>query len=145
MPILQAQVRLARDTNMEEDVVVNTFHFNVAGIDDTQARYESIVTNLAGFYAGSTGSIVALTNWMSSLIQEAASAHKVRIYRLSDPAPRAPVHEGSFSLAPTGAPLPSEVALCLSYRGLCSQGPTPLVGEVASTSAPSAQWQPSAA
>jgi hypothetical protein len=110
---------------MEEDVVVNTFHFNVAGIDDNFSRWESIVSNLAGFYAGQTGSIVPLTNWMSALINESAAAHKVRIYRLSDPVPRAPIHEGAFSLAPSGSPLPSEVALCLSYRGALFSGSNP--------------------
>lgn len=51
--------------------------------------------------------------------QVAQHGHTFKVYSLSDPEPRAPVHEATWSLpsAPTGETLPTEVAFTLSYEG----------------------------
>lgn len=50
--------------------------------------------------------------------------HEYKLYRRADPPPRAPIYQGPFSFtsAPTGVPLPTEVALCLSFQGARQSG-----------------------
>jgi hypothetical protein len=49
----------------------------------------------------------------------AQNNHVVKFYDLEDPEPRAPVYEGTFNLtsAPSGAPLPPECSMCVSFQG----------------------------
>jgi hypothetical protein len=50
----------------------------------------------------------------------------VKIYNMSQPKPRAPIRIDTFSIAEaTGSPLPTEVALCLSYRAPLISGTDP--------------------
>lgn len=52
------------------------------------------------------------------------NGHEMVCYRISDPEPRAPVltRAWNFSSGITGNPLPSEVAMCLSYQGEKASG-----------------------
>lgn len=54
----------------------------------------------------------------------AQNGHDVKIYDLGDPEPRAPVSEFQWGLttATSGSPLPTEVALCLSYQAAKMSG-----------------------
>jgi len=95
-----------RPSNLAEDAVVNTWHFDTAAIDLATAAQE-LSKDLGAFY-------VALRPIMSSVLRTLA----FRFYDLGTPAPRAPV-QGTFATwtpPPTSfVPLPAEVALALSF------------------------------
>jgi hypothetical protein len=89
-----------------ENYATNTWC--VAGTSDADAL--EFVTALRAFYATMKG-------YYSSLV--AQNGHEIKVYDLSDPLPRAPISEQvfNFSTVPSGAPLPTEVAICLSFQG----------------------------
>lgn len=65
--------------------------------------------------------VVALYNTirpnLSPLI--AQNGHGLKIYNMADLEPRAPIEDTTWNLAvaPSGTPLPPEVAICLSFQG----------------------------
>lgn len=105
MPNYSAQVSIWPVSNLSADVWQNTFSFSA--VDDTDLP--SIATALVACY----------NLWrpeMSLLSRQ--NGHVIKFYDRSDPEPRAPRYEESFNLssAPTGAAMPPEVALCLSFQ-----------------------------
>lgn len=100
---------------MPDDVSINTFHVftptSPVGFNDIKDPW------------------VAFMNAISSIFPEqvAATGHLFRIYDLADPEPRAPVHDSTwdFSSTPTGESLPSEIALCISFKADPESGVEP--------------------
>lgn len=110
-----AQVRLARTSGLPEDVVVNTFHFLTASdpVDGTDAAL--ITTRIENFYkVAGDATVNAVQTYLSNVL--ATSGHEIRVYDMGLPEPRTPIRTLAMSLTPGSAALPSEVALCVSYR-----------------------------
>jgi len=117
MPTLyRTQITLNMNSNVPEDAVQNVLHFVLdelpanlqAGIDATTARIRT-------FYN-------AVRPHMSSLVSP--GPHQVRYYEALNPNPAGPDFTTTFLLdtAPTGSALPTEVALCTSWRGVPPEG-----------------------
>lgn len=106
MGMKRAMVVFESVTGLPEDRIVNTFHFAAGGVND------DIFAALTAFYNTGTGSP---KDWMSGYALRTANASQVRIYDLADAEPRPPdVRQWTLGGA-GGAPLPREVACCLSY------------------------------
>lgn len=90
-----------------DDATVNTFHVTKTGTEpvwiDVLLAWQTYMDALRNFFSAMT----------------AETGHTLKVYDLADPEPRAPIFTGSweFSSAPTGDPLPAEVALCISFEG----------------------------
>lgn len=103
---------MVMDSGIFADATVMTYHLQVpAGVytwTTHLAAWEAYMRSLVGFVAGSV----------------AQTGHTLKAYDLADPLPRVPVHTSSWSFAanPTGADLPAEVALCISYQASAISG-----------------------
>jgi hypothetical protein len=123
MAVLRAQVVFPGLSNKPEDVVVNTFHFDSASVDD--AAVDVIRDQLVEFYnvatTGQTPGGPNIASYLSQWLSRATNACKIKVYNLADPLPRI-VRERSWTLAAAAGSaieLPAEVALCASfYAGL---------------------------
>ncbi len=126
MTLLRAQASLQRLSGLPEDKYVNTFYFLIPGTGEpTSAQLDDVGTAVAGFYNGSTAGGQQVGQFLSLLLQ-AGQVHETKVYNMNHTIPRAPVRTSTFSIAEaTGAPLPSEVALCLSYRAPLVSGTDP--------------------
>lgn len=99
-------VILAAASGIAEDASVNTLHFScVTPATDAAA----IAASLETIWDSNRGLFPATV---------AQNGHRIKIYNLADAEPRAPLVDTTFNLdsAPSGAPLPTEVALCLSFQ-----------------------------
>lgn len=107
-----AQVRLNSVSGIFEDVVVNTWSFNMSS---DPAVLEPVAELLADFY-------LDLDTYLQSTID--TSGHEVRWYDRSDPEPRTPVLVVPFALTPntSNIPMPREVAVCLSFAATPASG-----------------------
>jgi hypothetical protein len=122
MTHLLAQARFARDSGLSEDVVVNTFHFATPGAGTVEDALTA-ATRVRDFYTTvGPGGPGAITSFLSSVL--ATTGHEVRVYDLAQPKPRVPLVTLLFdrTVEPAGDPLPSEVALVLSYRAATAAG-----------------------
>jgi hypothetical protein len=108
MADVRAQVILHTVDAVPENYVSNSWCFSGMdpGTDDA-----AIVTMLKDFYDD-----IPFSQWSSVI---AGSGHEVKLSELPGLVPNYPYFEGTFNLsaAPTGTPLPSEVAICLSFQG----------------------------
>lgn len=102
-------------TGLPEDRFVNTFHFRSTTTVDA-AVLEAAADRVREFYYGdhSGTSSTPLVQWMPASSID-ASKSELRVYDLVQPAPREPAIFGMDGTLGAGAPLPSEVAMCLSY------------------------------
>jgi hypothetical protein len=107
MSLLRAQVVLVNDTGFARDSATNTWHFmELTGSHDTNTSNGN--TQLENFYQ-------AIQEGLSSNLSPDVT---VKWYDLEDAKPRIPVAISGFTISPgTGAPLPNEVAVCLSFNG----------------------------
>lgn len=108
MTHIRCTVSLQLDSGVAEDRPTNTFHFDVTTLAEP---YSDIATALEAFYENI---------WPGFPSLMADSGHSITMYNMTDPTPRAPVWESTFTSTgwgATGDPLPSEVALCLSFQG----------------------------
>jgi hypothetical protein len=109
---------LDSDTGLPEDGVVNTWHFDGPGADP-----DNVGDMLHDFFnTVPTGQSVSLASRLSGDLLDGNMT--IKGYDMSDPEPRAPVYEDTFTLTGlnTGDPFPPEVALCLSYQGANESG-----------------------
>lgn len=106
MTVYRAQFTFKATDGNPDNAVTNTWY--CAGTSDADAA--SFVVAVKAFYT-------TMRTYMSSLV--AIGPHVIKTYDMTDPEPRAPIVEEnwSFTVAPTGAPLPPEVSLCLSFQG----------------------------
>lgn len=105
MALLDIQVTLRTSSGIPNDYLTNLWHFD----DGEAAEYEEICDEIETFYNGVRPVLSAY------VIQ---NGHEIKVYRVSDPEPRAPVYQTTFnfSSAPAGNTLPTEVASVLSYQ-----------------------------
>lgn len=104
MPLYRVQVSLAMVSGVNKDRAQNVWHF----LADDEAELDLALTQVTTFYAQIDGSF-------SNLV--ATTGHTLKAYDLADPEPRAPVKDqGIGTLTVGGAPLPTEVALCVSFQ-----------------------------
>lgn len=111
----RAQVSLAYDSAIPEDVSVNVWHVReFEGASDPELTFDAIQAGLINFY----GEIQAD---LSEHI--AATGHRVKIFDMEDAPPRAPVRDTPFGLVTSSSGfVPNEVAICLSYRSAIVSG-----------------------
>lgn len=126
MGIALAQAFLPNVSGIVEDGYVNTFHFETPGADVSGGDAAQIVTAVAEFYVD-VRTTDAVGQYLGESISRVASACQVKVYDLGQAEPRVPIDIGSFTMpAPaSGDELPSEVALCLSYKGQIIAGDVP--------------------
>lgn len=111
MALYRATVIIKAVTNVIEDASTNTYHFDANTLGDLAAASSALQTCYQ-----------AMRTHYSNLM--AQNGHEIKWYRLSDPEPRAPVRLDTFnfSTAPSIAPIPTEVAMCVSFQGVASSG-----------------------
>lgn len=127
MSVHRFDVIFQSTTNLPEDNMVNTWHFNG---DPTfpATDFDNVRDMLKDFYTaipGTTGASTRISQYMPSSLINATAL--VKAYDLADPVPRVPVYESSFALVSltSSAPLPAEVALCISFQGEAESGTNP--------------------
>lgn len=119
MTILRAMVTIQRDSGVPADAVTNTFHFNTGGVylpgDGTAVR-----DRLVSFYDGAN-SHQSVASYLSRVLNP-TSTH-LKVYDLNDPEPRVPKIDEDLIIGGMSAEaLPSEIAICLSYRTAYASG-----------------------
>lgn len=93
-------------SGLPKDASVNTFHIDrtsgLPDFSDVMAHWKTFIGGQHGLW----GEVVRQNN------------HPFKVYNLADPEPRAPVFDDtwSFTTAPVGETLPTEVSLCISYQ-----------------------------
>jgi hypothetical protein len=110
----QVQVELRTQTGIPADNIINTFAFQWVG--SGAPDFETLVLLIDAFY-DELG-----TDVFSNVLAIATDSHQVKIYDLTDPSPRPPVHVGYFSQSGGTNPLPAEVAICASFQGIQEAG-----------------------
>lgn len=115
MPDILVQVVLGSTSHLPADVVVNTWHFEVAN-PIADSALDDIKSRLLPFY-----SYLGANDILSEKVD--AQTSRIKMYALGDPKPRVPRHDSAFIYTqPGGKSLPTEVALCLSFRGQLNSG-----------------------
>lgn len=105
---LRAQVSLEADTTVPADAAVNVFHFMSTTADDPADLITTLNVALEAFYDTIGGQLSSILTGNGS----------IKYYDMTDPEPRAPIGDDTFSFVPaTASSYPPEVALCLSYQG----------------------------
>lgn len=109
---IRAQYTLQNVDSIPRDVAVNTWHYRSNGLlegdlDDIQAQLEDFYTAIQGLLSTALSGTIGF-----------------KLYDLVDPNPRVPVRQGSFDITTgdEGQMLPSECAICLSFRGAEGSG-----------------------
>lgn len=107
MAHIKVQHTLAMASGIPTDSVVNTFHF---ALTEVSPPYSDVADVLEACYDNFRSQFPALV---------AQDGHTLKFYDMSDPEPRAPVYERTYSLtsAPEGVPTAPELAICLSFQG----------------------------
>ena len=125
MAVCRAVVTLNKTNGIAEDGVQNVWHFSddlVATGSMPSGTMDDIAANLAAFY-------VALDEKFSDSVSEVANAHTITVARLFPGSPGegddtldSPSTVTTFTTPATSvqAPLPSEVAICLSMASFLS-------------------------
>ena len=108
MAHIKAQIQIRMDSGLLEDYPVNTLHFSLPTVNDTI---------LGLVHAAIAGAYDTFDTSYPATVEQ--NLHRVKMYNMADPTPRAPVWDDTFNLTtnPTGDPLPSEIALCVSFQG----------------------------
>lgn len=119
MTIIRAQVQFDSQTNLPADVITNTFHFNTNAVMKNWANLDDIIFD---FYSEpASGNMSSIINYMTT--DAVKPRMTIKYYDLDQDAPRVPAHEETRSLSiASGDPLPSEVAVCLSFQGVKESG-----------------------
>lgn len=112
MPMFKVQVILPMFTNLPDDVITNTYHFETVAPVTKSAWSAAISPLLRTFYlaAYASGGLAQYVN---------ATACKTKVYDMSEPEPRIPVEAtwASMSAIVAGSAIPTEVAVVLSMHG----------------------------
>jgi hypothetical protein len=105
MAIERCLITLKTVDNLPANFLTNSLWFDV--VDDTD--YPVIAAVIEEAYD------LVIAEFSNLLAQ---NNHDIQFYRESDPTPRVPRYESTFNLvsAPSGSPLPREVALCCSFQ-----------------------------
>lgn len=117
MAIYRVQVAIPRVSGLPEDVAVNTFHFR-RGTTAEGAFLDVVQARLKAFYEA-----LKAADIYSNQVNLPGATWKA--YDLADAEPRVPVRDASVDMLggmPTGDPLPSEVAIVVSWKGEALEG-----------------------
>lgn len=111
MATYTVQVVLNPSSNIPRDIVTNTW----CTVADDVTALNLFMDELVTFYG------TARPIFSSQLPQ---IGHRMKAYDVSDPEPRAPVAERTwnFPVSPSGASLPTECGICLSFQGVRTSG-----------------------
>jgi len=120
MGLIRCQIRLPYDSGLPRDAAVNTFYFNQTGTPDAFTGPQ-VFNLLKAFYNDvPTGQAGAVRQLLSPVLN---GVIEVAMYHIPDPEPRVPFFEDEDSLtAVDTAPLPAEVAICVSFNGAPESG-----------------------
>lgn len=117
MSIYRAQVVLPFFTNLPEDVITNTFHFEATTGATPEQVSTDVTPHISAFYRDGYGG-AGIAFYINK-----ANAH-INWYNLSNPEPRvpftAPLDLAALSFGNSN--VPTEVALCLSFQGVPLSG-----------------------
>lgn len=117
MPLMLHQVTLPYVTGLPGDVSVNTFW--TTGGTNPEAQAATAAAAIVNFYVAPQSNDESVSEFLSAYLDRGDNLCSVRSYDMTDPEPRSPRHELSFTLntATNTASLPFEVALCLTFQG----------------------------
>lgn len=106
MPTLRVQHELKLAPGFEASAPTNTFWFQTTTV---LAAAEDIADTLSGLYDG-------IRSLFPAQVEE--EGHRIRVYDMADPEPRAPVLDTTYDLtsAPGGYPLPFQCSIVLSFQ-----------------------------
>jgi len=110
----QFQVIFQGTSGTPKDRYVNTWHFQHSDLVPPPTDFDNVKDLLKDFYiTAPTGNAIRTT-----LSGKMSLTVNVTAYDLDDEKPRAPVYQGSFTSPgfAGAAPLPPEVAICLSFE-----------------------------
>lgn len=120
MPLARSTVTFESRTGLPEDRIVNSFHFGTSGGAVTGDDHDEIVANLNEFYNGDpAGTPTPMSGYFSSNLSRTVNP-VVETYQV-DPVTGlsgSPLFVGALSNLQANAsqPLPSEVALCVTWK-----------------------------
>jgi hypothetical protein len=123
MAHIYAQARFDRTTLLPEDVVVNGFHFDVTGSPVTAAAVA--FNSIKKFYDTTpAGASSPIRTYFSRAL---TGRCEVRVYDWDQAHPRPPIYTNEFTMTigTTGQDLPTEVAICASYKAAPAAGANP--------------------
>lgn len=113
MPDFDVQVIIKGISGLPRDRFINTLHFSQSGVAPWQPLADTIGAELIAVWQGFAAEA---TNWAIYTADVCQRAFEVRIYNPDDSEPRPPhIYTGNLPASPSQS-LPTEVALCLSYR-----------------------------
>jgi hypothetical protein len=114
MAVYQFNVVFNGKSGLAEDKFVNTWHFSNSSATTTD--FDNVRDMLKDFYDTADVGSPVRTYLSADLL---ALTVNVTAYNLDDEKPRAPAYESTWGPETfgSGSPLPSEVALCMSYEG----------------------------
>lgn len=115
----RATVSVPRVGGLPADDVQNVWSFRHLTDADHGADATEIASRLTAFYEDFTSNLSGSYSWASATL---------KIFDLQETAPRVPFYEEPMPLtggSTSGQDLPSEVALCLSFRGEVTSGVNP--------------------
>lgn len=112
MVILRAQTELKMGAGQEASAPTSILWF-----DSTTPE-----TDVDEIFAAITDAYNSVSGDLSGQVDNAD--HRVRIYDMSDPEPRAPIFDDTFSLveAPSGSSLPPQCSMVISFQGVRVSG-----------------------
>jgi hypothetical protein len=114
MPDIDAQVIIQGVSNLPRDRFINTLHFSEAAPVSWTIFAESLGPDLVAAWAAFSASDSSFHIYPSQVCNR---AFEVRLYNPDDAVPRTPrIFTGTLATVTASTALPTEVALCLSYR-----------------------------
>lgn len=116
MTIVRSQVELDHESGLAADRIVNTFHHLTAGTPPTPTQLDVIRDQIVAAYtAVQAPGTTALINSLPDVL---AGTWRIKHYDAQSAPPNVPLRiDTPAAFVPGGgAPLPLEVALCLSYK-----------------------------
>lgn len=118
--LMRASVSIPLDSGVPEDAIVNTFYFDQDDnglLPPPDTSYDAVVTSLEQFYTAFDNVLFPAS---------VGNLATVRIYDMRDPQPRLLRRTDTFAINPSAAnPLPSQVALCMSFAAAPLAGVNP--------------------
>ncbi len=110
MPTFRTQVTIRTADNISANFATNTWHCLAPDLVEL-ALWHSALTTYYQAVDVRMSTVVGTTN-----------ALQMKSYDLADPEPRAPVLTFAANLSPSGAPLPTECSLVMSFQAAQSSG-----------------------
>lgn len=113
MSIIRAQVHIASESLIPEDVIMNTWHFLTTATPPTAPTLTAIHNALVAFYQAIDDTV--FSNYVGPTAE-------VKQYDLGDPKPRSPLMTAPFTLVSSNSAYPAEVAIAASFQAAKTSG-----------------------